>query len=285
MGDTVAFDPAVQLRAAGRRLRPRDDEAERDRRSAVLNRLWDIIESRKGADPEASHSARLMERGRSRVAQKFGEEAIECLIEAVAGRRSELIGESADVLYHLLVVWVDASIRPEEVWEELEHREDVTTADAATPTHGFDAAVARIRAAVAAAQAAPQPFVLTARAENFLHGRPDLADTVRRLVAFAEAGADCLYAPGLPDLDAIRAVVAAVAPKPVNVLAGPGDGLLPLSALAEAGVRRVSVGGALARAAYGTVLRIGEKLRAGALPEALAGITPHADIQALMPRG
>ncbi len=126
MGDTVAFDPAAQLRAAGRRLRPRDDEAERDRRSAVLNRLWDIIESRKGADPEASHSARLMERGRSRVAQKFGEEAIECLIEAVAGRRSELIGESADVLYHLLVVWVDAGIRPEEVWEELEHREDVS---------------------------------------------------------------------------------------------------------------------------------------------------------------
>ncbi len=142
--------------------------------------------------------------------------------------------------------------------------------------------MARIRAAAAAARAAPHPFVLTARAENFLHGRPDLDDTVRRLVAFAEAGADCLYAPALPTLGAIRTVVAAVAPKPVNVLSGPGDGLLPAQALAGAGVRRISVGGALARAAYGPVLQMGRLLRHGALPDALAGITPHADIQALM---
>ncbi len=159
-----------------------------------------------------------------------------------------------------------------------------TTADPATPIHGFDAAVARIRSAVAAARAAPHPFMLTARSENFLQGRPDLDDTIRRLAAFAEAGADCLYAPGLPDVDAIRAVVAAVAPKPVNVLSGPGDGLLPMQALASVGVRRVSVGGALARVAYGSLLRMGEKLRDGALPEALAGAVPHADIQALMAR-
>ncbi len=124
--------------------------------------------------------------------------------------------------------------------------------------------------------------MLTARAENFLHGRPDLDDTIRRLVAFAEAGADCLYAPALPTLDAVRAVVAAVAPKPINVLSGPSDGLLPVQALAEAGVRRISVGGALARAAYGSVLQAGRRLRTGDLPSALAGIASHAGIQALM---
>ena len=100
-----------------------------------------------------------------------------------------------------------------------------TTRDAASPIHDFDHAVARIRAAVQAARALGRPFVLTARAENFLNGRPDLDDTIRRLVAFAEVGADCLYAPFLPDMDAIRQAVAAVAPKPVNVLAGPAVGL------------------------------------------------------------
>ena len=159
-----------------------------------------------------------------------------------------------------------------------------TTADPAAPIHGFDVAVARIRAAAAAARAAPHPFVLTARAENFLHGRRDLDDTVRRLVAFAEAGADCLYAPALPTMDAVRAVVAAVAPKPVNVLSAPGDGLLPQTALMEAGVRRISVGGALARAAYGAVLQAGRLLREGALPAALTGIVPSGDIQAVMER-
>lgn len=158
-----------------------------------------------------------------------------------------------------------------------------TTADPADPLHAFDAAVTRIRAAVAAARSAPHPFVLTARAENFLHGNPDLDDTIRRLVAFAEVGADCLYAPGLPSMDAVRRVVAAVAPKPVNVLSGPRDGLLPLADLAAAGVRRVSVGGAIARAAYGQVLTAGRMLQAGDLPGALAGIPSHADIERLMP--
>ena len=158
-----------------------------------------------------------------------------------------------------------------------------TTGDPASPIHGFDAAVARVRAAVAAARAAPHPFVLTARAENFLHGRPDLDDTVRRLVAFAEAGADCLYAPGLPSMEAVRAVVAAVAPRPVNVLSGPRDGLVPLGMLAAgAGVRRVSVGGALARGAYGRLLDIGAALQAGDLPGALRGIPAHAEIEAAL---
>ncbi len=157
-----------------------------------------------------------------------------------------------------------------------------TTADPAAPIHGFDAAVARVRAAADAARAAAHPFVLTARAESFLHGRPDLDDTVRRLVAFAEAGADCLYAPGLPSLEAIRTVVAAVAPKPVNVLSGPRDGLVPQQVLAAAGVRRISVGGVLARAAYGQVLEAGRILLDGDLPGALKNVPSHAAIEAMM---
>lgn len=94
--------------------------------SAVLDRLWEVVLSRRSADPALSHSARLLARGTAKVAQKFGEEAVECLIEAVAGNRDALIGESADVLYHLLVIWVDAGIRPEEVWAELQRREGVS---------------------------------------------------------------------------------------------------------------------------------------------------------------
>ncbi len=155
-----------------------------------------------------------------------------------------------------------------------------TTADPADPVHGFDTALARVRAAVVAARAAPRPFVLTARAENFLHGRPDLGDTVRRLVAFAEVGADCLYAPALPDLAAVRTVVVAVAPKPVNVLAGSLD----IAALAEAGVRRISVGGLLARAAYDAVLRAGRLLHGGDLAAAMESVPSHGTVQALMQR-
>ncbi|WP_426954785.1 isocitrate lyase/PEP mutase family protein [Muricoccus radiodurans] len=156
-----------------------------------------------------------------------------------------------------------------------------TTANPDDPIHGFDAAVARVAAAVEAARAAPHPFVLTARAENFLHGRPDLDDTIRRLVAFAEAGADCLYAPALPDEDAIRAVVRAVAPKAVNVLMGPRSGLLPAARLAALGVRRVSVGGSIARAAYAAAIQAGEWLAAGDLP-AFAAVMPHGEINRRM---
>ena len=94
--------------------------------SDVLNRLWSIIDSRKGADPATSHSARLLARGTPQVVQKLGEELIECLIEAMAGNRVGLIAESADVLYHLLVTWVNAGVRPEEVWAELSRRENIS---------------------------------------------------------------------------------------------------------------------------------------------------------------
>ena len=93
---------------------------------AVLDRLWDVVMSRRNADPAVSHSARLLSRGTASVAQKFGEEAVECLIEAVAGNRQKLIAESADVLYHLIVLWVDAGVRPDEVWAELQRREGIS---------------------------------------------------------------------------------------------------------------------------------------------------------------
>jgi phosphoribosyl-ATP pyrophosphohydrolase len=106
--------------------RPTPPPAASDASSAVLDRLWGVVMSRRGADPRTSHSARLLRRGTGKVAQKFGEEAVECVIEAVAGNRDALIGESADVLYHLLVVWVDAGIRPDEIWAELQRREGIS---------------------------------------------------------------------------------------------------------------------------------------------------------------
>ena len=123
------------------------------------------------------------------------------------------------------------------------------------PIYAFDAAVARV---TAAAEAAQSGFVLTARSENYLHGHPDLADTVARLQAFAEAGADVLFAPGIRDIDEIRTLVGEVAPKPVNVLALPGAPTV--RELAEAGVARVSVGGAFAFAALGAVAAAGREL-------------------------
>ena len=94
--------------------------------AAVLDRLWEVVMSRRGADPGVSHSARLLSRGITKVAQKFGEESVECLIEAVAGNRDAVVAESADVLYHLIVLWVAAGISPDEVWAELKRREGIS---------------------------------------------------------------------------------------------------------------------------------------------------------------
>lgn len=123
------------------------------------------------------------------------------------------------------------------------------TGDATHPLYDFDEAVARMRTARQAIDATGEDVMLIGRAENFLVGRPDLDDAIRRLVAYAEAGADCLYAPGLSTREQIRSVVEAVAPKPVNVLMGPAA-KLGFETLAELGVRRVSIGGALALAAW-----------------------------------
>ena len=94
--------------------------------SPVLDRLWAVVDSRRDADPSTSHSAKLMSRGIGKVAQKFGEEAVECLIEAVAGNRTAVIAECADVLYHLMVLWVSAGVTPDEVWAELVRREGIS---------------------------------------------------------------------------------------------------------------------------------------------------------------
>lgn len=128
------------------------------------------------------------------------------------------------------------------------------------PIYCFEHAVARIEAAVAAVRTLPFPFTLTARAENYLHGNPDLDDTIRRLQAFAEAGADVLYAPGLRNAEEVLAVVRAVAPKPVNVLMS-GGLKLTVQALEEMGVRRISTGSALALAAFGEFFRAAEEIQ------------------------
>lgn len=132
------------------------------------------------------------------------------------------------------------------------------TGDPAAPIYPIEAAVARVRAAADAAR--EKPFLLTARAENFLFGRPDLDDTIARLRAFADARADVLYAPGLPDLAAIRRVCASV-DRPVNVVMGLRPPLYSVSELAAAGVRRISVGGSFARAALGGLIAAARELR------------------------
>ena len=128
------------------------------------------------------------------------------------------------------------------------------------PIYDFALAVERVHAAVEAARALPFGFVLTARAENFLHGRPDLDDTIRRLQAFEKAGADVLYAPGLKDLATMRSVVEAVT-RPVNVVMGLADPGITVEQLAQAGVRRISVGGALCRLALASVLDAGREMK------------------------
>ncbi len=133
--------------------------------------------------------------------------------------------------------------------------------DERRPIYDHALAVERVAAAAEAARALPFPFTLTARAENFLHGRADLGDTIRRLQAFAEAGASVLYAPGLPSLEAIRAVCAAVAPCPVNALAGIRGLAFSVNQLATAGVRRISLGGCLSRVAFGALIAAGREMR------------------------
>jgi 2-methylisocitrate lyase-like PEP mutase family enzyme len=148
------------------------------------------------------------------------------------------------------------------------------------PIHDFDHAVARVRAA---ADAARGKILLTGRTDNFLHERTDLDDTIRRLTAFAEAGADVLYAPFLPSMDAIVAVVRAVAPKPVHVLIGPSDSVVSLAQLSAAGVRRVSVGGALYLRTMSSLAETAEALREGNL----GVVTEHVssgEIGALLPQ-
>lgn len=138
------------------------------------------------------------------------------------------------------------------------------TGRAEDPIYPFELAVERVRAAVEAIQKLPHPFMLTARAENLIHGRHDLKDTIKRLEAFADAGADVLFAPGLKTYEEIETVVKAVAPRPVNVVMGLSGGNFSLNKLEELGVKRVSLGSSLVRAAYGAFFRAaGEILEKG----------------------
>lgn len=151
-----------------------------------------------------------------------------------------------------------------------------STGDAAEPLFDFGLSVERIRAARSAIDATGIRVLLTGRSEGFIVGRPDLPETIRRLSAYADAGADCLYAPGIRTMAEITAVVRAVAPKPVNVLVG--SDFTTVSELADAGVRRISVGGALARAAWTGFISAATEIAERGTFEGLARAVPFAEI-------
>jgi 2-methylisocitrate lyase-like PEP mutase family enzyme len=162
----------------------------------------------------------------------YGDDPEECALTILQAAEAGLVGGSIE----------DATGRPSD------------------PIYPIGMAVERVRAAVKAARSLPFPFLLAARAENLINGRPDLSDTIRRLEAYAEAGADVLYAPGLKTREEVSAVVKAVAPRPVNVLVGTTALRIPLEELEELGVKRVSLGSALARVAYGALIQAAEGL-------------------------
>jgi 2-methylisocitrate lyase-like PEP mutase family enzyme len=148
------------------------------------------------------------------------------------------------------------------------------------PIYDFDLAVERVRAAVEAARSLPYPFTLTARAENYLCGRPDLVDTIRRLQAYQEAGADVLYAPGLVSREDIAAIVRSV-DRPVNVVMGLQGAQLSLAELSDIGVKRVSVGSALSRAALGAFLRAAREMRESGTFAFAAEAVSYRDLSAM----
>jgi len=158
-----------------------------------------------------------------------------------------------------------------------------STGDAADPLFDFDLSVERVRAARAAIDQSGTGIVLTGRSEGFIVGRPDLNETIRRLTAYAQAGADCLYAPGIRRREEIVAVVSAVAPKPVNVLAG--GPIATVAELAEMGVRRISVGGALARAAWQGFFEAAREIAENGTFVALGRAVPFAEINGAFARG
>jgi 2-methylisocitrate lyase-like PEP mutase family enzyme len=158
-----------------------------------------------------------------------------------------------------------------------------STGDASRPIYELHTAVARIRAARKAIDKAGGDTLLVGRAECFLHGQPDIGQTIHRLKAYADAGADCLYAPGIRTAEHISAVVAGVAPKPVNLLmAWPGD--LTMPEIAALGVRRVSVGGALARSAWGGFMRAAKLIAEQGKFDGFADAAPGQELDAFFRR-
>jgi 2-methylisocitrate lyase-like PEP mutase family enzyme len=151
-----------------------------------------------------------------------------------------------------------------------------STGDPKNPIYDFQLATERVAAAAEAAHASQ--FLLTARAENFLHRRPDLDDTIRRLQSFSKGGADVLYAPGLTSLYAIRTVCASVS-KPVNVLMGLAGATFSVEELAAAGVKRISIGGSFARAALGALVRAAREVKEKGTFTYAADALPSAEVQ------
>jgi 2-methylisocitrate lyase-like PEP mutase family enzyme len=158
-----------------------------------------------------------------------------------------------------------------------------STGDPEHPLRSIDASVARLRAARAAIDEAGGDTLLVGRAENFIVGKPDLEDTLARLRAYADAGADCLYAPGIRTREQIAAVVVAVAPKPVNLLIGSASALT-VGDVAAMGVRRISVGGALARAAWGGFLRAARGIAERGSFDGFADAASGTDLNAFFKR-
>jgi 2-methylisocitrate lyase-like PEP mutase family enzyme len=154
-----------------------------------------------------------------------------------------------------------------------------STDDPDTPLYDFDQALARVRAARAAIDKSGHDVVLTGRSEGFIRGRPDLEETIRRLKAYAAAGADCLYAPGLRTREQIAVVVSAVAPKPVNFLMAAATGFT-LSDLADLGVRRISLGGTLARVGWTAVIRAARAVANEGKFDNLTGTIANAELNA-----
>jgi 2-methylisocitrate lyase-like PEP mutase family enzyme len=157
-----------------------------------------------------------------------------------------------------------------------------STGDAAKPLYDLDHAASRIRAARRAIDAAGGDTLLVGRAECFLVGRPDIDETIARLQAYASAGADCLYAPGVSAPEHVRRLVESVAPKPVNVLVGRASALR-VEDIAALGVRRISVGGALARAAWGGFMRAATMLAEQGRFDGFADAPSHDALESLMP--
>lgn len=158
------------------------------------------------------------------------------------------------------------------------------TGDMDDPIYELEAAADRIRASVEAARALPFRFMLTARCENYLHGRPDLKDTIARLQAYQSAGADVLFAPGLQTADEIRSVCAEV-DLPVNVLFGPWKETANIDEVAAMGVKRISIGGALAAAAYKALIEAGREMLEAGTMEWRKQLTPPGEVAKLIARG
>ena len=158
------------------------------------------------------------------------------------------------------------------------------TGDIKNPIYDFTLAVERVRAAVEVARSLPFPFTLTARAENFLYGRKDLDDTIKRLQAFEAAGADVLYAPGVYDLATIKTVVSSIK-KPFNLVMGFADPTLTVPLLSAAGVKRISVGGAMARVALAAFLKCAREMKDQGAFTYVREMAPIKEVRAAFARG